>query len=592
MAGRGSRAQPREVAARRQDEPDAFTLFAPLVLSGEIAPSPEATRVGTPTAEPSSTPSAGPSAMPTTGAPGTPTAGPSSTPTAGTPGTVRTTSGDVSGALVAGAWRFLGMPYAAPPLGDLRWRAPAAPEPWQGALEADAFGPACPQYDDGSSLFGDEDCLTLNVFAPPDVFEQSDARPVLFFIHGGGHVQGAGSVSVGDHPLYDGTTLAVEHGVVVVTINYRLGPFGFLAHPALTAEGGEQASGNYGALDQLAALRWVHDNIAGFGGDPERVTVFGESAGSVSACRLVASPLAAGLVHRAILMSGACVATPLDTAEQDGVAVAEELGCADAPDVPACLRARSMASVMDTLGPGVSGPGSLARGAYDGVIDGYLLPAAPRELIEAGRHNQIPVIVGTTSAESGRDAPPITTEAEYEAAVRAYLAAAGLPPVLAPLVLAAYPTGDYPSPRDAFVALSSDVKFVCQARRDLRLLSSGQEEPTYRYWFDHVPDNVGETARSRGAFHGLELTFLFGVLDVGIGPLRYEPGPGDLAVSAAMQGYWARFAASGDPNGGAAAWPIYDIERDPSLVLAPEPHVAEGLRAEQCDFWDALGGRD
>jgi para-nitrobenzyl esterase len=379
---------------------------------------------------------------------------------------------------------------------------------------------------------------------------------------------------------------------VVVTINYRLGPFGFLAHPVLSAEGGTKASGNYGALDQLAALTWVRDNIAGFGGDVSRVTVFGESAGSVSTCRLVASPLAAGLIHRAILMSGACVATPLDTAEQKGVAVVEALGCADVPDVTGCLRALPAADVMDTLDPGVSGPGSLARGAYDGVVDGYLLPAAPRVLIEASRHNMIPVIAGTTSAESGRDAPPIATEDDYVAAVRTYLAAAGLPAALQDRVLQAYPAGDYPTPRDAYVALTSDVKFVCQARRDLRLLHASQDAATYRYWFDHVPDHGGEAAKRRGAFHGLELTFLFGVLDIATGPLRYRPGPGDLATSSAMQGYWARFAASGDPNGDdAAAWPTYDSSSDPSMVLAPDPHVVDGLRAEQCDFWDGLGGR-
>jgi para-nitrobenzyl esterase len=396
-------------------------------------------------------------------------------------------------------------------------------------------------------------------------------------------------VQVGNRPLYDGTTLAANYNVVVVTINYRLGPFGFLAHPALTAEGGTQASGNYGSLDQLAALTWVRDNIAGFGGDADRVTVFGESAGSVSTCRLVASPLATGLVHGAILMSGACVATPLETAERKGIAAVEAMGCAGGPDVPECLRALPAPSVMNTLAPGVGGIGSLGRGAYDGVVDGYVLPMTPRKLIEAGRHNQVPVIVGTTSAENGRDAPPIATEADYAAAVRAYLVAAGLPPGLTDRVLDAYPASDYPSARDAYVALTSDLKFVCQARRDLQLLTTAQAPATYRYWFDHVPDNGGEAARRHGAFHGLELTFLFGVLDFTTSPLTYRPGPGDLAVSAAMQGYWARFAASGDPNGdGATAWPAYATAGDPSLVLEPKPHVVEGLRAEQCEFWDSL----
>lgn len=519
---------------------------------------------------------------------------PSASPTPPPPGLVWTASGPVRGTAGDGVWRFLGIPYAAPPLDDLRWRPPTAPTPWAAPLDADAYGPACPQYADDGRVFGDEDCLTLNVFAPVDaldgVGDVGTRRPVLLFLHGGGHVQGSSRVLVGDLPLYDGTALARDHDVVIVTVNYRLGPFGFLAHPDLSAEGGEKASGNYGALDQLAALRWTHDNIGAFGGDPARITLFGESAGSVSTCRLLASPLAAGLLHGAILMSGACVATPLTRAEENGREVAAALGCGDAADVPACLRSRSTAAVMDTLEPGVSGPGSLARGVYDGVIDGYLLPEAPRTVLAAGRHNRVPVIVGTTSAENGRDAPPIATVAEYETAVRAYLRAAGLPAALADRVLAVYPAADYPSPRDAYVALTSDLKFVCPARQDLRLLAGPGNPLSYRYWFDHVAENAGGQSRVRGAFHGSELPFLFGVLEFSLGPAaRYQPGPSDLATSEAMGGYWARFAATGDPNGeGAVEWPAYAIGADPSLVLAAEPRVVDGLRAETCAFWEGL----
>lgn len=507
-------------------------------------------------------------------------------------GTINTVYGPVVGTPANGAWRFLGIPYAAPPLGELRWQPPDPPTPWTEPLSAAKFGSACPQYDEDGTLFGSEDCLTLNVYAPEGALQGGEPRPVLFFLHGGGHVQGSSRVLVGDLPLYDGTSLATNHDVVVITINYRLGPFGFLAHPALSAEGGEKASGNYGALDQLAALQWVQRNVAGFGGDPSRVTVFGESAGSVSSCRLVASPLAEGLLDGAILMSGACVASPLARAEANGREVAAALGCADATDVPSCLRGRSTAAVMNTLEPGVSGPGSLGRGAYDGVIDGYLLPDAPRQLIEADRHNHVPVIVGTTSGENGRDAPPIASAQEYEAAVRAYLGAAGLPSGLADQVLEAYPVDDYASARDAYVALTSDLKFVCPARQDLRLFAAAGGAATYRYWFDHVADNAGPQARARGAFHGSELPFLFGVLEFSLGPIRYRPGPGDLATSAAMGAYWARFAATGNPNGDAgAAWPLYEPERDPSLVLGSEPKVHERLRAEQCAFWESLARR-
>lgn len=526
----------------------------------------------------------GPAAWPTTRPAPPPTpAGPSAT------GRVETRDGPVAGTPDGGAWRFLGIPYAAPPVGPLRWRPPAPVATWTDPLVADAFGAMCPQYDDGGALVGAEDCLTLNVWAPRAEPNGGVGRPVLLFLHGGGHEQGSSQVLVGDQPLYDGRLLAEDHGIVVVVPNYRLGPFGFLAHPALSAEGGETASGNYGALDQLAALRWAHDNAAAFGGDPSRITVFGQSAGAVGTCRLVASPLAAGLLHAAILMSGACVATPLDRAEANGRAVSAALGCADASDVPACLRAQPAEAVMGTLGPAENGTDSLGRMAYDGVIDGSFLPDAPRALIAAGRHAAVPAIVGATSAENGRNAPRIATEAEYEAAVRAYARRSGLPAVVAERALAAYPAADYPSPRDAYVALTSDVKFVCQARTDARLLAAGAGGPVYRYLFDHVADNVGAQTRAAGAAHGLELPFLFGVLEFGIGVLRYRPGPGDVAVSAAMQGYWARFAATGDPNDEAAApWPRYRVEDDPYLVLEAEPRAAAGLRTAQCDFWDAL----
>jgi para-nitrobenzyl esterase len=503
---------------------------------------------------------------------------------------VVTQSGILVGTAVDGTWRYLGIPYAAPPVGSLRWRPPQAPAAWPQPREAAAFGPVCPQYDADGAVIGDEDCLTLNVWAPREALPSGGRRPVLFFLHGGGHEQGSSSVSFGGVLLYDGRGLAADHGVVVVTTNYRLGPFGFLAHPALTAEGGAMASGNYGSLDQLAALRWIHDNIAAFGGDPANVTVFGQSAGSVSACTLVASPLAHGLLQRAALMSGGCVATTLARAEQSGLTVAGELGCVDVPDVTACLRARTTAEVMATLAPLANGTNSLARPAYDSVIDGYFLPAAPRTLIQSRSHNAVPTIVGSTSAENGRNAPLLTSEAEYETAVRAYVLGSGLPLGVVDRALAVYPVSEYASPRDAYVALTSDAKFVCQARTDARLLAGSQEPPVFRYSFDHVPDNGGALARLYGAYHGLDLPFLFGVLDYQVGSARYQPGPGDLELSAAMQGYWAQFAATGDPNGGwPVSWPRYEAADDPYLTLGSPPSPAAGLRTRQCDFWDALG---
>jgi para-nitrobenzyl esterase len=487
---------------------------------------------------------------------------------------------------------------------------PEPPAPWSVVREVRSFGAVCPQYE-ADVVVGDEDCLTLNVWAPaaaiaaagapraPDEPDAPAPRSVLVWIHGGGHVQGSSAVLVGDRALYDGQDLAAEHGLVVVTINYRLGPFGFLAHPALSEEGGETASGNYGMFDQLLALQWVRENAAAFGGDPARVTIAGQSAGAVSVCRLIASPLAEGLFHRAILHSGGCPATPLERAEANGQRVAADVGCAAPDDTPDCLRTRSMAEIMATLNPDESsGTESLARNAYDGVIDGYAVPEPPGERIAAGRHHHIPVIVGATSAENGRGAPPIADEAAFEAAVRAYFARSGLPAALADRAIAVYPTADYATPRDAYVALTSDLKFACTARNDARRFLGAQAQPVWRYWYDHVAENAGPAARILGAYHGAELPFLFGVLAFQTRAGRYVPGPGDLAVSAAMQGYWARFAATGNPNvadpagdpsaEAAFAWPRYELTREPALRFAAPLTIEDHVRGAQCDFWVGL----
>lgn len=594
----------------RRPRPTRTARSQPATLTPSASSTPEPTLTSVPRATP-----------PT---PSTPPVGP--TPALG-PDDVRTSHGPVRGVREgvgdSSVLAFRGIPYAAPPTGQRRWRLPEPPAPWSAVREARAFGAVCPQYE-SDAVVGDEDCLTLNVWAPaaeidglshrygadprvvgdPNVEAVAEGPlPVLVWIHGGGHEQGSSAVMAGDRALYDGRDLAGEHGLVVVTINYRLGPFGFLAHPDLTTEGGRTASGNYGMHDQLLALRWVHDNAAAFGGDPGRVTIAGQSAGAVSVCRLIASPLAEGLFHRAILQSGGCPATPLDRAEANGRRVAQDAGCDAAPDVPACLRDRSTAEIMATHSP-LEGGGteSLGRNAYDGVIDGYAVPEAPGERIAAGRHHPVPVIVGATSAENGRSAPPIADEAAFEAAVRAYFVRSGLPAALADRAIEAYPVADYPTPRDAYVALTSDLKFACTARNDARRFHAAQSEPVWRYWYDHVAENVGALARNLGAYHGAELPFLFGVLDFQTRAGRYVPGPGDLAVSAAMQGYWARFAATGDPNGSGAvgggagggsgngdalAWPRYDLEREPALRFAAPTTIVARVRGAQCDFWAA-----
>lgn len=461
-----------------------------------------------------------------------------------------------------GVHRYLGIPYVKPPIGERRWRAPEPTGCYETELSATAFSPECPQYVDGE-VEGDEDCLGLNLWTPVGV-PDGRSRPVLVFVHGGGHEQGSGSRSV-----YDGSRLAREHDVVVVTFNYRLGPLGFLAHPNLPPP-----RGAYGMADQVAALRWVHQHVAAFGGDPERVVVFGESAGAVSVCRLLVSPPARGLFAAAILQSGGCSATPLQQAERAGVEFAEGIGCFDA----SCLMEQDVASLMAGFEPLGSGTNIVGSGAWGGVVDGEYLTATPFELILRGEQADVPVIVGSNREENGRDAPPLTTEEAYEAAVRALYRAVYSPQQIRTL-LEAYPAADYDSPRDAYVAMTSDRRFTCPARLVARALARGSQ-PVYRYRFAQVPERGGPEVAAAGAFHGLELIYVFG----GVLDLPTIVGPGDRAVVSAMQRAWVGIVDGGIP---------------PELGWTPEgqgtvmrfeggPEVVPDPKAELCDVWESL----
>lgn len=502
------------------------------------------------------------------------------------PGTVLTRAGAFTGALAGDSYAFRGIPFAAAPTGERRFRAPEPPACVEGERTATAFGNVCPQWRAGA-IVGDEDCLTLNVWTPKS-YRESDRRPVLVFIHGGAHQQGSASqTTAGGDTLYDGQRFVEKSGAVMVTINYRLGPFGFLAHPALTAGDANKSSGNYGMLDQIAALKWVKENVARFGGDPSRVLVFGESAGAVSVCRLVVSPLSEALFSAALLESGACAATPLAKAEQHGVAVAKAAACDGAADVAACLRQVPAKTLAATTPENVD-ISAFGGNGYDGVVDGWAVPAAPLELVAAGKHHHVPIAIGNNTAETGAAAPPITSEAQYEQAVDALLSPLGGKP-LVDAALARYPVGDYPTPRAAYVALTSDAKFVCTARRAARKFAGAQTEPVFRFVFSHVAENAGAALKALGATHGSELPFVFGNVYLTTQTGRYQPTAGDLAVVDAFNGYWSRFAATGDPNGAnATPWARYDAAGDADLRFAAPPVAGSGYRAPQCDFWDAI----
>jgi para-nitrobenzyl esterase len=515
-------------------------------------------------------------------------------PVSPAPGLVVTDRGPVQGARAdaSGAWTYLGVPYAAPPVGALRWKAPAPHACWSSPLSATAYGSACLQLAPASttSVVGAEDCLTANVFAPASATAAS-GLPVLFFVHGGGNVQGSSADKTATGvALYDGALLAAQAGVVVVTFNYRLGPMGFLAHAAFAAEAPDHGSGNYGLRDQITALDWVQRNIAAFGGDPRRVLLFGESAGAVDVCALVASPLAKGLFSAALMESGGCVAAGAAAAQSFAGTFAAKVGCTGG-DVAACLRGVD-ATTLELAFPEPASVSAPKQGDFQPNVDGVTLLDTPHKVIATGAHNHVPFVVGGNANETGQaivaQYPAGMTAQQYDDAVLAY---AGGNATVASAVQAMYPPSDYGGdPRAAFIALTTDSKFVCTVRYDARAAAASQSEPVRRYFFTHVVDGTPAlpAVTAAGAFHGLELLYVFRH----IAPAGYTPSAGEQSLTDAIDGYWSRLAETGDPNGGGApTWPPYDASTDPAIVLDDVVTTTSGIRSKYCDYWDTLFGR-
>jgi para-nitrobenzyl esterase len=506
----------------------------------------------------------------------------------GAPPVVATAAGPVEGlAYEDGSAAFLGIPFAQPPTGERRWRAPEPAAPWSTPFEATHFGRMCPQKDfRGGEPVEDtsEDCLSLNVWTPR--LQPQTPAPVMVYIHGGGFTMGASS-----QELYDGYALA-RTGVVVVSMNYRLGVLGFLGHPALSAETPAGGSGNYGLMDQRLALEWVRDNVARFGGDPANVTLFGESAGAISACLQLVSPAAQGLFHRLIAESGTCYVSGLplhdpgtpgqeDSAEERGVRLARDLGCTEG-DVAACLRTRTPAQLLaasgvalDLLEPHVG---------FAPVTDGVVVPRAPAELLAAGQYPRMPVLLGSNKDEGTLFTlrAKIKTEEQYAEAVRKRS------PHFAEQLLALYPARDFASPKAAFDQLLGDALFGCPARRMAHEMSE-RGQPVYAYVFTFAPKKALGSFFGRflhlGSYHSAELPFVFGLYK-GDYALDSEP---ERALSSSIRGYWTRFAARGDPNGeGAPTWSAYNAQREPALVLDLKIGGESPLNGRRCDALEQL----
>ena len=461
---------------------------------------------------------------------------------------------------------YRGIPFAAPPVGDLRWKPPQPASHWQGVRPASEFGNACWQtpYPPAFAIYQtelpplSEDCLYLNVWTSAK--SAADRMPVMVWIHGGGFTRGAGSL-----PTYDGENLA-RRGVVVVTINYRLGIFGFFAHPELTAESPHHASGNYGLMDQIAALAWVKKNIAAFGGDPNRVTIFGESAGSWAVNALMASPLARGLFVGAIGESGGTMGrmVPLAEAEKNGEKLASGLGATDGG--LKTLRATSAEALLKAG----------AAETVPTIVDGWVLPQEVYTIFAEGKQNDVPLIVGNNADEGTVLAPQ---GASMNAALFTAQAKQRFGGLAAPF-LAAYPAGSDPEAVASFYAAFRDDIFGWQMRTWAQMQTRTGHHPVYRYYFSHWPPGP-QSARLR-AFHASEIPYVFGNFTW---PFPWNDA--DRSLSEVMMSYWTNFAKTGDPNGREPIqWPVYDSGKDNLLEFGDRVSVRTNVNQRGLDFFD------
>lgn len=490
---------------------------------------------------------------------------------------VQTDKGPVKGAFVGASRVFLGIPFAAPPVGDLRWKAPMPHAAWTEPLDARTKGPGCAQLSRLGAMLdsaSSEDCLTVNVWAPE---RPTGPAPVLVWIYGGGFTSGSNR-----ELAYDGQMLSEMTGAVVVNLNYRLGPFGSLALSALEAEDpAHPSTGAYGLEDQRAALQWVQKNIAAFGGDPNRVLLFGESAGGISTCMQIVSPQSKGLFHAAVIESGPCdTATAKDKALAQGEQFAMALGCDAAPDKLACLRAKKPEEVIMALP--ASSDLIFGEGAnWFPALDGWMLPDTPSKLLEAGNFNKVPTIVGANANEGTIFFYLAETKIPDDAALEMF--AEKLVPGHGKDVVARYSSATFGTAQDAGLAAVGDAGFVCPARRMARAIAKAGT-PAYQYHFTYAPP--GSLFGDLGAFHSAEIKFVFGV------PSQLLPQPlteEEMAMSKAIMGYWSNLAAKGDPNHeGALPWAKHDAAGDSTMVLNLKSELKTGLFKDECDFWDGL----
>lgn len=488
---------------------------------------------------------------------------------------VETTTGIIRGVSTEYGAMYLGIPYAEPPIGELRWQPPQ-PIELPEVYNAAEFGCSCPQPESTLGLSGipsaNEDCLFLNVYVPEKNIRLFRKKPVMVWIHGGSNMFGAGHA-------YDPTRL-VERGVIVVTMNYRLGALGFLAHPALSAASADGVSGNYGIMDQRLALEWVQDNIAAFDGDPKNVTLFGQSAGAVSILVHMASPGSENLFHRAIIQSpgeNTLKQPALEDWEMIGSTVAENMGCSD--QSMDCLRNLSVETILQNQRPG-------STTGYLPNVDGKILPQTTMAALLSGDFHRMPVILGTTHDEMSLFAAvyaPLLPDDYLE-----MMAFMGLSPENVPAVAEEYPLENYNSAVEGLIAISTDALYAVNARMALMLLSFRVKAFGYEFNDPNAPhDNLPEMSFPYGAYHASDLPYL---MDMDAGQWS-EMDDDQKALAETMIGYWAGFAAFGTPNWSSGPfWPQYDLLFQLMNTLAPpSPKITRNYgKDHHCRFWMSL----
>jgi para-nitrobenzyl esterase len=476
---------------------------------------------------------------------------------------VLTESGALSGISENGLSVYKGVPFAAPPVGDLRWRPPVPVALWTGTRKADAFAPACMQ--DGVSMPGEtppavsEDCLYLNIWTPTKIERKTktahEQLPGIVWIYGGGYINGSAAM-----PLYWGDRLA-RKGVIVVTIAYRIGPLGFLAHPELTRESPHHSSGNYGLMDQIAALEWIHKNIAAFGGDPKNVTIAGQSSGAISVSILMASPLAKGLFQRAIGESGGLF-EPLQIAPKYLLANAEH----DGEKYAASMGAATLQQLRQIPASQLTGN---AGGICHPVIEPYVLPVSPYDAFTSGQQNDVPLLLGS-NADEARALVDVTQVKAATFAADIEHSFGALPPPL----ISAYPYITDLEAKQARLGLERDLRFGWDMWAWARLQAGSGQSSVYYYSFRQQPPfPAGSVYEGWGASHFAELWYVFDHLDQS--PWQWSGA--DRKVAEEVSSYWVNFAKSGNPNGpGLPTWPAFTSTGNKVIYLG-DPTVIGGV---------------